>query len=72
MTIAQVIASHKILQNVLFSSEEWERKAVNECIAVLKVALAEVIDKTGMNFTLDDPFISKDSLKWYVCRLSLA
>ncbi|KAH8824079.1 hypothetical protein DL96DRAFT_1532435 [Flagelloscypha sp. PMI_526] len=70
MTIAQVIASHKILQNVLFSSEEWERKAANECIAVLKVALAEVIDKTGMNFTLDDPFLSKDSLKCFVCVLN--
>ncbi|KAH8797235.1 hypothetical protein DL96DRAFT_999754 [Flagelloscypha sp. PMI_526] len=70
MTISQVIESHKILQNALFSSEEWERKATSGCSAVLNTALARIIEETGASFDLDGPFLSKNTLKCFICVLN--
>ncbi|KAH8826133.1 hypothetical protein DL96DRAFT_1805404 [Flagelloscypha sp. PMI_526] len=70
MTVAQVITSHKILQNAVFSSEEWERQDANGCTTVLREALAHIIQEAGLNIDLDGPFLSKDSLKCYVCVLN--
>ncbi|KAH8826123.1 hypothetical protein DL96DRAFT_1607243 [Flagelloscypha sp. PMI_526] len=69
LTVAQVITSHKILQNVVFSSDDWERKDTNGCVAVLRTALGQIVEEMGLIVDLDGPFLSKDSLKCYVCIL---
>ncbi|KAH8826127.1 hypothetical protein DL96DRAFT_1816561 [Flagelloscypha sp. PMI_526] len=70
MTVAQVITSHKILQDVLFSSEEWKRKDTIGCVIRLKTALARIIEEVGLEVDLDTPFLSKNSLKCFVCVLN--
>ncbi|KAH8797225.1 hypothetical protein DL96DRAFT_1825365 [Flagelloscypha sp. PMI_526] len=70
MTIAQVITSHKIIQNIVFSSDEWGRKDAVECAAVLKIALARIVEDVGLDIDLDGPFLSKDSLKCFICVLN--
>ncbi|KAH8826177.1 hypothetical protein DL96DRAFT_1275946 [Flagelloscypha sp. PMI_526] len=69
LTVAEVITSHKILQNVVFSSDEWERNDTNGCVAVLRKALERIVQEVGLTVDLDGPFLSKDSLKCYVCIL---
>ncbi|KAH8797207.1 hypothetical protein DL96DRAFT_1825351 [Flagelloscypha sp. PMI_526] len=69
MTIGQVITSHKILQNIVFASDEWARKDPIKCAAVLKTALEQLVKEVGLTVDLDGPFLSKDSLKCYVCIL---
>ncbi|KAH8826163.1 hypothetical protein DL96DRAFT_1816575 [Flagelloscypha sp. PMI_526] len=70
MTIAQVITSHKILQNLVFSSDEWEREDPVKCAAVLKTALARIVEEVGLDVDLDSPFLSKDTLKCFICVLN--
>ncbi|KAH8797198.1 hypothetical protein DL96DRAFT_1825344 [Flagelloscypha sp. PMI_526] len=70
MTVAQVITSHKILQEVLFSSEEWKRKDTIGCATRLKTTLARIIEEVGLEVDLDAPFLSKNSLKCFVCVLN--
>ncbi|KAH8826192.1 ankyrin repeat-containing domain protein [Flagelloscypha sp. PMI_526] len=70
MTIAQVIESHKILQTILFSSEDWKRKSIDACSGVLNQALAHIVEEVDLNITLDAPFLSKNSLKCFVCVLN--
>ncbi|KAH8797211.1 hypothetical protein DL96DRAFT_1788254 [Flagelloscypha sp. PMI_526] len=70
MTIAQVVTSHKILQKDVFSSDEWGRKDPVECAAVLKTALARILEDVGLDVDLDSPFLSKDSLKCFICVLN--
>ncbi|KAH8797218.1 hypothetical protein DL96DRAFT_1825358 [Flagelloscypha sp. PMI_526] len=70
MTIAQVIKSHKTLQNVVFDSDEWERKDSNGCTALLKKAMAQIVEEVGLTVDLDGPFLSKDTFKCYVCLLN--
>ncbi|KAH8826186.1 hypothetical protein DL96DRAFT_1816591 [Flagelloscypha sp. PMI_526] len=70
LTVGQVITSHKILQNVLFSSNEWERKDSTGCVDALKTALTQVVEEVGLEVDLDSPFLSKNSLKCFVCVLN--
>ncbi|KAH8826151.1 hypothetical protein DL96DRAFT_1816565 [Flagelloscypha sp. PMI_526] len=70
MTVAQVITSHKILQDVLFSSEGWKRKDTIGCVTRLKTTLARIIEEVGLEVDLDAPFLSKNSLKCFVCVLN--
>ncbi|KAH8826193.1 ankyrin repeat-containing domain protein [Flagelloscypha sp. PMI_526] len=70
MTISQVIASHKIIQNVLFSSVEWERNDALGCATMLRTALTRIAKEVGLDFDLDSPFLSKNSLKCFVCVLN--
>ncbi|KAH8826171.1 hypothetical protein DL96DRAFT_1816580 [Flagelloscypha sp. PMI_526] len=70
MTVGQVITSHKILQDVLLSSDEWERKDTLGSAAVLKLALERTIEEAALTVDLDGPFISKNSLKCFVCVLN--
>ncbi|KAH8797192.1 hypothetical protein DL96DRAFT_1510327 [Flagelloscypha sp. PMI_526] len=70
MTVAQVITSHKILQDVVFSSEEWKQKDMIGSVAMLKTALARIIEEVGLEVDLDTPFLSKNSLKCFVCVLN--
>ncbi|KAH8797204.1 hypothetical protein DL96DRAFT_1688769 [Flagelloscypha sp. PMI_526] len=69
LTVSQVITSHKILQNVVFSSDEWERKDTDGCTVILRKALGQMVEDVGLAIDLDGPFLSNDSLKCYVCIL---
>ncbi|KAH8797221.1 hypothetical protein DL96DRAFT_1825361 [Flagelloscypha sp. PMI_526] len=70
LTVGQVIASHRILQDVVFSSDVWERKDSTGCVAVLKAALAMITEEVGLDVDFDSPFISKNSLKCFICVLN--
>ncbi|KAH8797201.1 hypothetical protein DL96DRAFT_1721408 [Flagelloscypha sp. PMI_526] len=70
LTVEQVITSHRILQNVVFASDDWERKDSNGCATLLKDALAQIVEEVGLTVDLDGPFLSKESLKCYVCVLN--
>ncbi|KAH8797239.1 hypothetical protein DL96DRAFT_1825375 [Flagelloscypha sp. PMI_526] len=67
MTIAQVIESHKILQTVLFFSQEWQQKNIDACVNLLDKVLAQIMEGVGLNMDLNTPFLSKNSLKCFVC-----
>ncbi|KAH8828872.1 hypothetical protein DL96DRAFT_1814185 [Flagelloscypha sp. PMI_526] len=70
MTIGQVIASHMILQNVVFSSREWKQNNVGGCGALLNFALERILEDTGVTVNLDSPFLAKSSLKCFICVLN--
>ncbi|KAH8797238.1 hypothetical protein DL96DRAFT_1825374 [Flagelloscypha sp. PMI_526] len=70
MTIGQVIASHKIIQTVVFSSIEWKRQDTLGCATVLETALAQIVEAVGLDVDLDRPFLSNASLKCFVCVLN--
>ncbi|KAH8823155.1 hypothetical protein DL96DRAFT_1683321 [Flagelloscypha sp. PMI_526] len=70
MTIGQVISSHKLLQQILFSSEQWARKDQEGCIVVLNLALDRIIQQLDDKIDLDVPFLSKNFLKCFVCVLN--
>ncbi|KAH8826183.1 hypothetical protein DL96DRAFT_1276081 [Flagelloscypha sp. PMI_526] len=70
LTVGQVITSQKILQNVLFSSSQWERQDPVRCVDVLKTALAQIVEEVSLEVDLDSPFLSKSLLKCFVCVLN--
>ncbi|KAH8826187.1 hypothetical protein DL96DRAFT_1816592 [Flagelloscypha sp. PMI_526] len=70
MTVSQVIKSHKILQNVVFSSDEWGRNASHGCATTMKTALLQIVEEVGLDVDLDAPFLSNTSLKCFVCVLN--
>ncbi|KAH8813960.1 hypothetical protein DL96DRAFT_1821161 [Flagelloscypha sp. PMI_526] len=67
MTIGQVMASHKILQDTLLTSDHWTRKDHDGCIAALNTALVEIVQQLDVMIDLDGPFLSRNALKCLVC-----
>ncbi|KAH8797227.1 hypothetical protein DL96DRAFT_1825367 [Flagelloscypha sp. PMI_526] len=70
LTVGEVITSHKILQSILFSSNEWEQKNSAGCVDMLKTALTQIVEELGLEVDLDTPFLAKNSLKCFVCVLN--
>ncbi|KAH8813963.1 hypothetical protein DL96DRAFT_1821165 [Flagelloscypha sp. PMI_526] len=70
MTIGQAMASYKILQGTLLTSDHWARKDHDGCIAALNAALVEIVHQLDHKIDLDGPFLSKNDLKCFICVLN--
>ncbi|KAH8826778.1 hypothetical protein DL96DRAFT_1709923 [Flagelloscypha sp. PMI_526] len=68
MTIGQVITSHNILYDQVFSSESWIREDHVACSLALDSALDLILEQCGIHIDLDSPFGSKgEPIKCFVC-----
>ncbi|KAH8834258.1 ankyrin repeat-containing domain protein [Flagelloscypha sp. PMI_526] len=66
MTIGQAIRSHNILNDHLFSAEQWVREDRIASSSALESALDTIIEENQIQVDLDSPFGSKgDPSKWY-------
>ncbi|KAH8817564.1 ankyrin repeat-containing domain protein [Flagelloscypha sp. PMI_526] len=71
MTIKQVIQSHGILQQRLFSSDAWTNELQQDCVETLSSALDEIVEVLRVEIPLDSPFEEKNPLaKCFVCLVN--
>ncbi|KAH8797112.1 ankyrin repeat-containing domain protein [Flagelloscypha sp. PMI_526] len=72
MTIGQVIQSHGILEQRLFSSHAWNNKIQQACFETLWAAVGEIAEVFNIETSLDSPFEDQNPpTKCFVCVVNV-